>query len=394
MQVKPAEETLVSPGAIMKYGGLGTLLISGAFIPAVLVPGYMQGLNTVLLLALFGLIGRTFLAAGASFKEQETPTMETDEPGVSLIIPAYNEEPVLPGTIDALTAVDYPKDRLQVILCYEEDSSDRTGEICEKAAAEHDFIEAVRRDEHGGGKAKATNYALEYAEHDIIAGADADHRFKEDAIRKAVRWFQEDDDIWCVKGRCYGSNPGDSIIALHATVERHIAEKIDIYSREVLDGFTYYGGGQFFFRRAVIDQIGELDEDILVEDIDMSAKIHRYGKEIKIDPSVITYEENPSTLRSWWAQRKRWSRGWMQVAKRHFTGIMQSDMSLQKKVDAGYSLIFAVLSAFMVLMLPLFVLSISGFGVATFVPYSNHLWKIAGLSPALFASAVFYQDYR
>ncbi|MDY6770856.1 MAG: glycosyltransferase family 2 protein [Candidatus Nanohaloarchaea archaeon] len=394
MEAKPAEDMFFSVRTVIKYGSIAVLILSLAFLPALFSPLYLNVLNTLLLIAILTLIIRSFIGIPLSFQKTKPPDYNGEWPGVSIIIPAYNEGKVLPDTIESLQELDYPRDKLQVIISYETSSSDKTAEICEQAARENDFITAVASDEPNGSAA-AFNDALEHADHDILTGIDADHQFKPDAIKRAVKWFEKDDDIWCVKGRCYGRNPDESLLALNATVERHIAEKLDIYTRDLIDGYTFYGGSAFFFRKEVIDEIGELDEEILVEDIDMSTKIHKHGKDIQIDPYVITYEENPATLRSWWAQRKRWARGWMQVTERYLFGLFNdSNMTWRKKADAAYTLTYAIVPTFLVLLIPLFVLAMMGHGASTLLPFGSGLWTLVGVSPAILAAAIFLQDFR
>jgi len=199
-----------------------------------------------------------------------------------------------------------------------------------------------------------------------------------------------------VKGRCFGRNPSDSVISLLATVERHIAEKADLYAREVAHGFTIFGGGQAFFRAEVFEVLGEFDEEVLVEDIDMSARIHAAGKGLRVDPGVLTYEENPATFMSWWAQRKRWARGWMQVAMRYLPGVhREAGYSVRQKVDAAYTFAVALVPAMLFLALPLGGLDrLPGFDTAALVPNAWVFWTALTVTPTVVAYLVFLQDRR
>jgi cellulose synthase/poly-beta-1,6-N-acetylglucosamine synthase-like glycosyltransferase len=399
MEVKTVEDTSISVRSIALYAAITMAMVGVVFAPALLDTRYPRFLNTVFLVALLGLVGRTIVSALLSFRQVSTPelTLGDDElPSVSILVPAYNEEPVLLDTIEACRNLDYPAEKLEVVLCYEADSADRTGELCRAAAAEDSRFVAVERDEPGGGKAKATNYALQYATGDVIASIDADHCFKPDAVRRAVAWFAADEDVWCVKGRCFGRNPEDSLLALHATLERHIAEKADLYARDVVGGFTIFGGGQAFFRRAVFEELGEFDEEVLVEDIDMSSRIHAAGKDLRVDPSIITFEENPATLDAWWSQRKRWARGWMQVAVRYIGSLPRNaEVSMRAKADAVYTFAYAIVPAFLVLALPLGAWQLSsGASATTYAPYEWVLWNVVGFAPVFVSAMIFLQDSR
>jgi cellulose synthase/poly-beta-1,6-N-acetylglucosamine synthase-like glycosyltransferase len=211
-----------------------------------------------------------------------------------------------------------------------------------------------------------------------------------------VAWFHSDEQIGCVKGRCYGTNPTDSALSLHATVERHIAEKANIFAREVIDGFTFFGGGQAFFRADALEQLGTFDEEVLVEDIDMSSRIHEAGLDLRVDPKIVTYEEHPATLDAWWNQRKRWARGWMQVAVRYLPRLnRQSRLSQRERIDAAFTFVAAVLPAIFIFNLPITGLDIlASVETATYIPNAEVLWMLFGAVPIVAAYLVFLQDWR
>jgi cellulose synthase/poly-beta-1,6-N-acetylglucosamine synthase-like glycosyltransferase len=398
MEVKTVAETDFSWRVVVKYVTIGSLLVIGLLVPVLVVEEYARVLNTLILLSLLGLGGRALLSALITFDYINPPPIPTgtDLPMVSVIIPAYNEGPVLPGTISACKNLDYPAEKLEFIVCYEPNSTDNTEEIAEQAAAHDSRFKAMRQHDTQDGKAEAINYALRYATGDIIALIDADHQFKADALRRAVAWFLANDNIWCVSGRCYGANPTDSILALHATVERHMVERAELFARQVIHGFTIFGGGQAFFRAALFDELGDFDGEMLVEDIDMSSRIHAHGKELLMDPRIITYEENPATVSAWWNQRKRWARGWMQVAVRYLPIFSRnSSVTLRKRLDAVYTLFYGVIPAFLILAFPMYFLGTwSDITTTSYIPYDWVLWSLVAIVPVATLFIVFIQDWQ
>lgn len=397
MKSVPVERTDWSLKNAAIYLLSASILIGVMLLPDALFSGYSDLVNTLTLVALYGLIARVLIGTVLSVFWPTPPSIDTrtDLPLVSIVVPAYNEEAVLGDAIDACLDLEYPSEKLEIVICYEGSSTDSTAEIAERAAAGHSHIHALEHDEPNGAKATAVNYALEWTSGNIVATIDADHQFKPDAVRRAVAWFLHDPGTWCVQGRCYGINPTDSLMTLHATVERHIAEMADLYGREQLNGFTIFGGGQVFFRPEVFDSIGDFDEQVMVEDIDMSAKIHLAGKRLRADPGIITYEENPPNLKAWWTQRKRWARGWMQVTRRYFASFLtQSNCSFSTKADATFTFMFAVVPALLAFTFPI---PASGLlteaSTVTFVPHDWVLWTILPLMPAVAAYPIFVRDY-
>jgi cellulose synthase/poly-beta-1,6-N-acetylglucosamine synthase-like glycosyltransferase len=122
-------------------------------------------------------------------------------PSVSLIVPTYNEATVIGKKLENIQKLDYPADKLEIIIV-DSGSSDKTLDICEgfleknkvpfqiKLISEHERL----------GKSHALNTALKYAVGEIIATSDADAFWEPDALRKAVSYFA-DPKVGAVTGR-------------------------------------------------------------------------------------------------------------------------------------------------------------------------------------------------
>jgi cellulose synthase/poly-beta-1,6-N-acetylglucosamine synthase-like glycosyltransferase len=108
------------------------------------------------------------------------------EPTIAVIIAAYDEEPVIARRIENLLALDYPQDRLQIVVTSDA-SSDRTEEI----AAQYPGVKVIRNQR--GGKVAAQDRAVRETESEIVAFSDANATWSDGALRKLVRSFVDHD---------------------------------------------------------------------------------------------------------------------------------------------------------------------------------------------------------
>jgi cellulose synthase/poly-beta-1,6-N-acetylglucosamine synthase-like glycosyltransferase len=365
--------------------------------PGLVFPAYARAGATAVLVVGFALSARVVAASLLAFVRRDPPSAPPGDelPTLSVVLTAYNEADVLPGTVEACLALDYPAEKLDVVVGYEAASTDDTGDVARRLAAAHSRVSAVERPAPPGGKAAATNHALARATGDVIAVLDADQRPEPGAFRRAVRWFA-DDDVWCVKGRCFGTNPGASLLALCATVERGLVERTEFYVRDLVDGFALFTGGQALFRAAALEELGPFDESILIEDVEMAYRIRRAGREIRVDPQVVTRETNPTTLSAWWSQRKRWARGGMQVARRHLDRSLRTGPPpLRPRVDLAATLAAVVALPVVALAAPLVPVAWAlAPGQFPFTATAAPLWGWVVVAPVVAASLLFALDAR
>lgn len=135
-----------------------------------------------------------FLARRADSRKRMRLT-EPIEPSVSVIIPVYNEEKVIGEKIRNTLSLDYPRDKLE-ILVVSDASTDRTGQIAlsfEKEGVRY-FHQPTRK-----GKAGALNRGLREARHEIVVFSDASILLEHDALRRLVAGFA-DPDVGCISG--------------------------------------------------------------------------------------------------------------------------------------------------------------------------------------------------
>jgi cellulose synthase/poly-beta-1,6-N-acetylglucosamine synthase-like glycosyltransferase len=146
------------------------------------------------------------LAAAALARVRGRPVRKRDiEPSVTLIIAAHDEENVIERRLANLLALDYPGDRLEVVVASDA-SSDRTDELVEAVAAREARVRLLRCPR--GGKVAAQNRAVRATTGEILAFSDANAQWKPDALRKLVRNFADPEVAYVCGGHFYEAADG------------------------------------------------------------------------------------------------------------------------------------------------------------------------------------------
>jgi len=132
------------------------------------------------------------------------PHGDLNWPAISISVPAYNEEAQIRDLIHSLLALDYPRDRVQ-ILVVSDCSADATDDIVREYAGEG--VELLRMPDRGG-KNRAENAAARHLTGDIVVNTDASIRIHPDAMKPLIAAFQ-DPDIGCASGRDISVGPDE-----------------------------------------------------------------------------------------------------------------------------------------------------------------------------------------
>jgi cellulose synthase/poly-beta-1,6-N-acetylglucosamine synthase-like glycosyltransferase/peptidoglycan/xylan/chitin deacetylase (PgdA/CDA1 family)/spore germination protein YaaH len=232
-------------------------------------------------------------------------------PGVSIIVPAYNEEKVIVQTIASLLNQKYAGP-IEIVVV-DDGSSDETIDIVREAYGSHPSVSAYRKE--NGGKASALNYGIERAQHEIVIGLDADTIFDDDTVSELVQPL-EDPDVGAVAGNAKVGNRINLVTRWQA-LEYVTSQNLDRRAFSLLDCITVVPGAVGAWRRSVVQQVGGFKEDTLAEDQDLTLAIRRTGLSVAYADSAVAYTEAPDTLRGLAKQRFRWSFGTLQCTWKH-----------------------------------------------------------------------------
>ena len=258
-----------------------------------------------------GMIRSIGLALLALRRRQEAPARTSDEtPLVTVIIPAFNEERVIEGSIRRILASDYPE--IEVIVA-DDGSRDRTSAIVAAAFTDDPRVRLLTL--ANGGKASALNRALTHASGSVIVALDADTQFEPETVSRLVRWFA-DERIGAVAGNAKVGNRVNLVTRWQA-VEYVTAQNLERRVLTRFDAIMVVPGAVGAWRREALDDVGGYPEDTLAEDQDLTIAIQRKGWKIAYDEDAVAWTEAPETLRALAKQRFRWSFGTLQCLWKH-----------------------------------------------------------------------------
>ena len=306
--------------------------LSILFLVAVILIWFMIGYQLVLTLAGF------FHYIRSRKEQRDVDAQSFDYPAVSILIPAHNEDVVIADTLDAMLALAYPADKLEIIVI-NDGSTDRTGEIVAAYAARDARVVpfTVPAGQGGKGKSRALNLALRVAKHDVIAIYDADNTPEPDALRYLVAQLLLHPELGAVLGKFRTVNKRRNLLTRFINIETLSFQSILQAGRWQMLEIATLPGTNFVVRRAVIERLKGWDEDAITEDSELSIRMYLEGWKIKFIPYSVTWEQEPESWAVWMRQRTRWVQGNNYVARKFFKQ-RSSIRSRKLRLEIAYSL--------------------------------------------------------
>ncbi len=264
-----------------------------------------------LFLACIGLsIGKLLLLAYLAIKQRrkeknrQLPPL-ADNPLVSIIVPAYNEEVNAVNALTKLLNSTYPNFD---IVFVDDGSADKTYEKVLAAFKDNNKVKVLTKP--NGGKASALNYGIEQTEAEYVVCIDADTHLQPDAIALMVRHFT-DAETGAVAGNVKVGNEVN-ILTRWQNIEYVTSQNFDRYAFAAINAITVVPGAIGAFRKTAIEEAGGFTSDTFAEDCDLTVRLLRAGYTIKNETAAIALTEAPETLQQFLKQRFRWSFGIMQ----------------------------------------------------------------------------------
>lgn len=249
---------------------------------------------------------------------RDVPEDQRRVPRVAVLVPAWNEAPVLRFSVDRMMALDYPPGSLRVAVV-DDASTDETPELLAAKVAQYPGrVMNLRREQGGQGKAHTLNHGLERLLDDDWAEAvlitDADVVFRPDAIRRMVRHLA-DENVGAVTAFIREASEPPNWMNRYIGYEYTAAQAAGRRAQNVVGAQgCLAGGAQLHTRANLVALGGRMDTTTLAEDTVTTFLTQIQGRSVIFDPNAECLAEEPADVVGLWKQRLRWSRGNIQVA--------------------------------------------------------------------------------
>ncbi len=236
-------------------------------------------------------------------KEQSLKTEKNSS--VTIAIPAYNEEESIAATIDAVTALDYPKDKLE-ILVINDGSKDNTAKIVESVVKNKEGYNILLINQENGGKGSAMNNALRQAKGEFFISLDADSYVRSDALRVIMPYF-DNEEVSCVLPVIKVKNPRTLMQKL-----QYVEYLVNFFYKKLmsrLDCIHVTPGPFSVYRTEILRKLGGYDENNLTEDLEMALRLQKYHYKIEQILGTEVLTDAPENFKAFYKQRNRWYKG-------------------------------------------------------------------------------------
>ncbi len=282
-----------------------------------------------------------------SHKEKQKLDGENEKnlPGVSILIPAYNEELVIQKTLESLCNQDYPANRMEIIVI-NDGSDDGTPKLVTAFSQRDSRVKLfnVPNEQAKRGKSHALNRGLEETRFDIIAVYDADNTPEPDSLRYLVLNLLKTPRLAAAFGKFRTRNRRKNILTRFINLETLSFQFMIQAGRYLLFKIAILPGTNYVIYKDVIEGCGGWDEAALTEDTELSIRLYNIGYEIKFVPYAITWEEEPQKWGIWVRQRTRWVRGNFYVLRKYLGASFRS-----KRLSMIFELVYLFVLYYMFL---------------------------------------------
>lgn len=298
-------------------------------------------------------------------KEKEGVLVNDSElPTVSIMVPCWNEETTVEGTVKSLLAMDYPKDKLKVLVI-NDGSTDSTWQVLQQFKGNSQVV--LLQKENEGSKFAALNYGLTFVDTEIVGCLDADSHVDIQALRHSVSFFN-DPEVMSVVPSMIIDRP-----KTFWQVMQKPEYEIALFLRKIqssLDAIYVTPGPFTIFRKSVFDTLGPYKEAYHTEDLEIALRMQMNHMKIVYSENTIVYTKGPASWIALLKQRIRWTYGFIKnITSKEYLPLIFS----RKHGNLSQVILpFAVISIILVVIgFPLMIYSLLKGGVTSFSNWAD-----------------------
>ena len=269
-----------------------------------------------------------YLALLSRTRKESYRIVDWGIPTVTIQLPIYNERYVAKRLVDAVCHMDYPKDKMRIMVC--DDSDDETVKLLEDVVDDYKKqgfqIEHVRRGTRSGYKAGALKYAMKTTDTDLVAIFDADFIPPTWFLKKTIPHFATS-NIGLLQCRWGHLNENYSTITQVQALSIDFHFLVEQKAKSNSHLFMNFNGTAGIWRRECIEDAGGWHTATLVEDLDLSYRAQMKGWKCLFLPDIVVDAELPAQMNGAKRQQFRWAKGSIQCAIK-----LLSDVALKRRV--------------------------------------------------------------
>ncbi|MEE9241535.1 MAG: cellulose synthase family protein [Nitrosopumilaceae archaeon] len=276
-----------------------------------------------------------YLAFLSGRRKEKLDIVQIDAPTITIQLPIYNEKYVAARLVDAVCAMDYPKEKMRIMIL--DDSDDETVELLENLVNKHqkngyDIIH-VRRGTRKGYKAGALKHAMTFTNTEFVAIFDADFIPPKWYLKKAIPYFAKP-NIGLIQCRWGHLNENYSALTQAQALSLDFHFLIEQRAKSNSHLFMNFNGTAGIWRKECIDDAGGWHTATLVEDLDLSYRAQMKGWKCLFVPNIVVDAELPVQMNGAKRQQFRWAKGSIQCAvKLLFDILVKRKIAIEAKLQ-------------------------------------------------------------
>ncbi len=256
-------------------------------------------------------------------------------PPVTILIATFNEKFVIEKSLEAMKHLDYPKDKIQVIVA--DDSTDETIGVIDRKVQDLNrsgiSAKVSRRPNREHFKCGALNKAMEYVKGDYVLLLDSDSVIPPDILNKGIDALESHPGTGFVSFRYGHYNRNYNVVTRLFALSQDLGDTLSKMGSYRLDTPFSCQGGFTLVRAKDLREVGLWTNQRIADDTDISIKMYMAGKRGIYLSNVKIMSEDPSTLEAWKKQVGRTSQGWWRCIAHYWSQILgNGKVSIRKRL--------------------------------------------------------------